>query len=729
VSAPAPAPTPDHLDMAFRNRQSNTAKPTKEEVAAFKAKQKADKKAEGQFRPGHKAFLVSLELRPKNLVPAEIVTVLAFFILATVKAPLWAVIAVPAVLGLLLILRIRGKSLTTRIGTLVSYLWRKMAKPNKKLGPDHIPHAFDVSGEGGALFGFRWDDDLLISVLHITPRPYEATTLTPRDIQTDDIVSLDTLAASLNQYNDIVLDGIDVISHGWRAPNNAPYTQVYESILGKLPAIAYRSVWVVLRLNPLNCTEAIEKRGGGPEGVLKTMMSATSRVAHRLRESGQRVNILNAAQMNTAIGRLSEGLRFDDMTESWKEIKGGQYRHFTTFQISPSAFSRAGLTQLWTVPSNLTTVTLRLRPVGGHTDVRDYVQLSGFVRYLTPKELSSPPLPTLARLSGEQLKGFLASLPFGARSLEASAPGITAATKRLRELRIQASGCGQLIGANQNGQAVTMALFGVATSSQQSTNVEIISEIQFAQQVVLRALCVGARVLVHTNRPQAWQGMVSVVNSRKALWLAGGQAAAERSSSSGREFNVMVFDGVDVQMHGSEITVIRVKPRGAEKTPEVDLALVQDPHSPGQIRVITEDKEFVVNMVNPREELRFYGQGRQVPPQQTVANGPGAPGLPPRAMSSRPAPGLPPGPGGPRPAMGPGPGAPRPPFGPSGGSGGMNRPTGPGGPGPVAPGPGGNRQPMPPQAPRPSGPGPVGPAPGQSPYGQPPQPGTRQPKP
>ncbi|ERG69210.1 type VII secretion protein EccE [Segniliparus rugosus] len=718
MSAPAPAPAPDHLDMAFRNRHANAAKPSKEEVAAFKAKQKADKKAEAQFRPGRKALLVSLELRPKNLIPAETVAVLSLFLLAKLHAPLWAAIAVPSVLALLLILRIRGKSLTVRIGTFCAYLWRKMVKPSKKLGPEHIPNAFDVSGEGGALFGFRWDDDLLISVLHVTPRPYEATTLTPRDIQTDDIVSLDTLAASLNQYKDIVLDGIDVISHGWRAPNNAPYTQVYESILGKLPAIAYRSVWVVLRLNPLNCPEAIEKRGGGPEGVLKTMISATSRVAHRLRESGQRVHILNAAQMNTAIGRLSEGLRFDDMTESWKEIKGGQYRHFTTFQISPSAFSRAGLTQLWTVPSNLTTVTLRLRPVDAHTDVRDYVQISGFVRYLTPKELSAPPLPTLARLSGEQLKGFLASLPFGARSLEAPAPGITAASKRLRDLRIQASGCGQLIGANQNGQAVAMALFGVSTSSQQSTNVEIISDVQFAQQVVLRALCVGARVLVHTNRPQAWQPMVSVVNSRKSLWLAGGQAAAERSSTTGREYNVLVFDGVDVQMHGSEITVIRVMPPGTEKTPEVDLALIQDPKSPGQVKVVTEEKELLLNTVNPREELRFYGQGRQAPPRQTGPAVPGGPaGLPGRAG---PAPTGPAGPGA-RPAMGPGPGAPRPPFGPGG--------PAPLGPRPGAPAPGGNRPPLP-QGPRPGGPAgrpPVPPAPGQSPYGQPPQPGAPQP--
>src|SRR6201999_1408658 len=100
----------------------------------------------------------------------------------------------------------------------------------------------------------------------------------------------------------------DVISQGARSYGHGPIAAVYDAVIGPLPAIAQRSVWVALRFDPSLCAEAVRRRGGGREGVLRTAITATRRVANRLIEAGLRPRMMTSSDIAQATNQLSDGV-------------------------------------------------------------------------------------------------------------------------------------------------------------------------------------------------------------------------------------------------------------------------------------------------------------------------------------------------------------------------------------------------------------------------------------
>ena len=84
------------------------------------------------------------------------------------------------------------------------------------------------------------------------------------------------------------------------------------------------------------------------------------------------------------------------------------------------------------------------------------------------------------------------ALPVAAPRLEHVAPLRDMSAGELDELALPPGGCGQLIGSDDAGRAVTVRLFGPGVRS-----VHVAGELYLAQQVVFRAVAVGARVPVH----------------------------------------------------------------------------------------------------------------------------------------------------------------------------------------------------------------------------------------
>ena len=107
------------------------------------------------------------------------------------------------------------------------------------------------------------------------------TVMEPAMTVSGETVSVQMLADCLRQF-DITLDSIDVISQGARSVGHGHIAAIYDAVLGPLPAIAHRSVWVAVRLDPTLCPDAVRHRGGGWEGILRTAATATRRVANRL---------------------------------------------------------------------------------------------------------------------------------------------------------------------------------------------------------------------------------------------------------------------------------------------------------------------------------------------------------------------------------------------------------------------------------------------------------------
>ncbi|HEX5540045.1 MAG TPA: type VII secretion protein EccE, partial [Micromonospora sp.] len=103
------------------------------------------------------------------------------------------------------------------------------------------------------------------------------------------------------------------------------------------------------------------------------------------------------------------------------------------------------------------------------------------------------------RLDGEQLSGLAATLPLGLRT--AGERSATPATMDGFDLPVGTAGL--MIGTNRHGEAVSVRLFRA-----KATRAVLIGGVRAAQVVALRALALGARVVVQTARPAGWEPFV-----------------------------------------------------------------------------------------------------------------------------------------------------------------------------------------------------------------------------
>lgn len=126
------------------------------------------------------------------------------------------------------------------------------------------------------------------------------------------------------------------------------------------------------------------------------------------------------------------------------------------------------------------------------------------------------------RLDGEQMKGFVATLPLGGELPKLPSAPATA-TGDASRLHLPLGGDGMMIGTNRHGTPVTVRLF-----RPEPTRLVLVGGIRAAQLLALRAMALGARVAVQTSRPYAWEPFVRGVSTPGetiGLVPAGGQVA------------------------------------------------------------------------------------------------------------------------------------------------------------------------------------------------------------
>jgi hypothetical protein len=88
-----------------------------------------------------------------------------------------------------------------------------------------------------------------MALVGIQENPEAMSVMEPATTVSGETVSVQMLADCLRQV-DITLDSIDVISQGARSRGHGRIAAIYDAVLGPLPAIAQRSVWVAVRLDP-----------------------------------------------------------------------------------------------------------------------------------------------------------------------------------------------------------------------------------------------------------------------------------------------------------------------------------------------------------------------------------------------------------------------------------------------------------------------------------------------
>lgn len=521
-----------------------------------------------------------------------------------------AALGVAALVALTLVPITGRQSLAGNMIRRLGFYW---SRARRRL-PELAPAPFDVptsgrqqrtsptglSAEDGPL-GVRWAGGTMITVLRVSPARCTPTFLSPFGCETaEPELPLATLAGCINPF-DIPLSSIDVITHGVRVGGAGQAAAIYERTLGPLPATTHRSTFVVLRLDPTQCPSAVARRGGGATGALRTATITTRRVARRLRECGLVATPLTASEMDSLTTQLTHGSELSSMREEWSQVMAGRVR-FRTATIDPRELPRVFGTAC---PAALaTTLTLTLsHGQDGNLRVRALMRVDDVPdagRVVDTWPTGATPL------DGRQFDALAASLPYAAahrvhRGLHATS-GAQAHTL-LDALRIQVSGCGQLIGADHTGRAVTSRLFGPGISE-----VSLVGDTRLAAQVVLRIVATGGRVVVHTSRPDGWQHLVARVGDHRVLTFADPHGGRD---GGGR---IHLFDGVAPRPVSAGTTrIVVTHDQGSDNesaATAIELNTVevrQDRTQPHDVTLRTSDACVRVTMVATPEESSFTG--------------------------------------------------------------------------------------------------------------------------
>lgn len=542
------------------------------------------------------------------VVPGIILAAFAAWAVLAFTDSAWYSLGAGAGVGVTGLTPIGGRTLMARIAGLLARRGRISTERLDRAA------AFDVPLPEGGGYGVRWDGDLLLTMLRIDPPPDTLTLLRPGSLETEQLLPLPEIARCLDQF-DLTLASIDVVSTGARTAGTGIAAHLYDRILGPLPAIAHRTCWLVLRLDPLANAEAVDNRGGGGAGALRAAIIATRRVANRLAAHDIAASVLTATEMNTAVRELTHGFAVDQLTESpkWLESQG---RHLAQYQIGADMVGPRGLADIWATPSLSTTVTLRLRPGIGrndpHTELAETVVLNAVVRFDTVEPPEQPPLPGLRQLYGNQLRILLDTLPVGYTGRWGRDVAYRGTLTALAEFTVPTAGCGQLIGADDRGQGIAVPLIGEGTRQ-----LEVIGTLDLAQQVILRATGLGAHAIVHTARPEAWQTLVRNLNAPQILTIAPRAAGASYHppgppplpTAPYPSTTVLVFDGVAPVSHAGGATIVHIRqPHDPPGSIDADVSLVQDPAAPNRVTVRTPAVTTTVNMVTTQEEMHYIGE-------------------------------------------------------------------------------------------------------------------------
>ncbi|WP_415974055.1 type VII secretion protein EccE [Rhodococcus sp. 077-4] len=539
----------------------------------------------------------------RRVVAAETAAVAtSLALLAAQVRPMWALLAAAAI-ALVPFVAIRRRPVVDWIRA----LWRFLADRTPEVGA-----TTEHTDTAGNQVGVHWQRDTVTCTIEISPPGHATTVLGRGSAQTQYALPVDALALCLRQH-DIDVCSIDVVALGFRSSAGSVATEVYEELIGPLPAVATRTVWVAVTLDLRANARAIEVRGGGRTGATHAAVVATTRVLRALQAHGLASRLLTNAELRETVSHLCRGVSTDDLTQTWSTAPLPGVSS-TGFGIDCSAVTADSIATLWATPSLGTTMSFQLQPTRDPQKVR----VRGSCRFAARTPVTKPPVRALTSMSGSQRDGVFAQLPLAVPNLNALSPNRIVDISTLNELLLPVSGCGQLLGSDARGNGVAVRLFGPGLA-----RVRIAGELYLAQQILFRAIATGARVLVRTDRPHAWRALLDAIGAPDRLSV---ETAVSRSRSS---YDVILIDFADgsappAQQRLSGVTVMSLSehvPRSGRAEQgrglpplEPDLTIVQPNASGDRVRLRSGPLAIELTLVTIPQETAFIGRPRTLRP-------------------------------------------------------------------------------------------------------------------
>ncbi len=521
----------------------------------------------------------------QNLLVAQIIGLVVGVIALFAGLPGLPAFGVAVVVALIPLIPVAKRTMLDWIAT----WWRYLTRRDYEIGD-----TVDYRGTDGRSLGLYWDGSRVVTVVEVLPPPGGLTRIARTTVHASHLLPLAELAKCLNQH-DILLSGIDIISHGHRSRSGTPAGKIYESLLGPLPATAHRTVWLAIGFDAVACPEATARRGGGAEGASRAVTIATQRIMRTLEDADCNARILTAPEIRKAVLQITSGYDPRALEHRWRYAEIGNSVNVGS-AVDPKRLDSDLLAQLWVAPSRGTTVAVRLRP--GHS--AESVNIGAAWR-LTARELPErSELPGMVSMNGRHRDGLLAHLPIAVPGVDDTVPMIEHLIDVVDDLHLPSSGCGQLIGSDDEGNGVAVRIVGAGIST-----VYVAGELYLAQQLVFRALAVGERILIRTDRARAWENLVTTIGNPERLTIA----VETHQSDAG--FTATVVDGVLAPAPHAGVTTIYVTgdPMGWPAS-RPDLAI----HQPGAIgnHVVlrTGTAQVDLTLVSIPSEATYIGQPR-----------------------------------------------------------------------------------------------------------------------
>jgi type VII secretion protein EccE len=542
---------------------------------------------------------------------------------------IWASAAVITVLLVTVAVQVNGRTTSRWLLDWTDYRFGRAARAQALAGPADVG---DVEVAAG-ICGIRAEGTVLTAMIQLAPNLDLPTVIAEKSIYTEDTVPVEALVGLLDQFG-LRVD-IDIVTTGQRVRPTGNYSMLYDQLIGSHPVVGHRLTWLVVRLDLERNLDLLQRRGLVVMVAPRALATAAHRIAGRLRERGIAAHALPAEALIEATRVLHAGVELADLRETWTCMESSvPGRCVTSFLIDWARLDGASLDDCWAWNRGRTTLVVSL------TDATAGPR--ALARYIGPPVATEPP-DYLRRLTGRQATALLASMPTGTsiRAVPAHESGSDIASyEMLPDLTIAIGPNGQILGSisGQPRHTLALPLFDPARYNPRRRTIDVHADLPVAQQIVLRAMVVGADVEVYSVRPHRWWQLVAAVGDPESLRLApepgAPNAAAARAGSAGAgsapsSATITVFDNLPPQASNAHTTVTISEPGGPRRR-SVDLAINQV--SATAVDVSIPMRTVRVDLIEPRGETRYFDSPAEQPAITAGANG-GAPQPDVRRMS------------------------------------------------------------------------------------------------
>ncbi|VEG50982.1 type VII secretion protein EccE [Mycolicibacterium aurum] len=284
---------------------------------------------------------------------------------------MWLGITLGVLIALSALVTFRGRRVTGWGAALFAWRRRHRQPPTAPSAP--AVGATVLPGDHVAL---RWQDNYLVSVIELIPRPFTPTVIVNGAAFTDDVIDTKIVDDLLTAYCPDL--EADIVSAGYRVGKTAPAALVglYEQVVGPYPAPASRRTWVVLRADPDKTRKSALRRDAGVAGLAQYLVASTTRIADHMASKGI------DAQPARSFDDFDTATEISFEHETWSMIKGRST--FTAAYSAPggpdvwwSARADHTLTRVRIVPGSAPTSTVLLTTLANPSTPRGFSCLYG----------------------------------------------------------------------------------------------------------------------------------------------------------------------------------------------------------------------------------------------------------------------------------------------------------------------------------------------------------------